>query len=125
MGFPDDGDSRWDAIWQLVLKAEQLPAGDRAAFLKSAHSDPFIVRQASAIIEGSESLASIAPSIDIEIQERFVPQAGMKLFHYRVGTLLGSGGAGSVYSAYDETLNRPVAMKFVSSSRSTNSDAFA
>ena len=56
-------------------------------------------------------------------EERFVPQAGMKIGRYRVGTLLGSGGAGSVYAAFDEELNRPVAIKFVSSRRSGSSDA--
>jgi len=33
IGLPAEGDSRWDAIWQLILQAEQLPAQERAAFV--------------------------------------------------------------------------------------------
>ena len=123
IGLPGETDSRWDAIWQLVLQAEQLPAGERGAFLQSAETDPFIIRQAVAILEGSESLATAAASLPLAPEERFVPQTGMKIGRYRVGTLLGSGGAGSVYAAFDEELNRPVAIKFVSSRRSGSSDA--
>ena len=36
----------------------------------------------------------------------------MKVGRYRVGALLGSGAAGSVYSGFDEELDRPVAIKF-------------
>ena len=123
IGLPGATDSRWDAIWQLVLQAEQLPAGERGAFVQSAETDPFIIRQAVAILEGSESLATAAASLPLAPEERFIPQPGMKIGRYRVGTLLGSGGAGSVYAAFDEELNRPVAIKFVSSRRSGSSDA--
>ena len=51
IGPPGETDSRWDAIWQLVLQAEQLPAGERSAFLQSAETDPFIIWQALAILE--------------------------------------------------------------------------
>ena len=100
IGVPGEGDSRWEAIWQLVLQAEQLPAGERSAFMQSAETDPFIIRQAVAILEGSESLATAAASLPLATEERFVPQAGMKIGRYRVGTLMGSGGAGSVYAAF-------------------------
>jgi hypothetical protein len=46
VGVPGESDSRWNAIWQLVLQAEQLPAGERSAFMQSADTDPFIIRQA-------------------------------------------------------------------------------
>ena len=123
--LPAEGDGRWDAIWQLILQAEQLPAAERVAFVRSAETDPFILRQAVAILEGSESIATAATSLPLAPEERFVPQAGLKIGRYRVGTLLGSGGAGSVYAAFDEDLRRPVAIKFVSTRRRRGSDALA
>ena len=99
-------------IWQLVVQAEQLPAEERPAFLQSAHADSFVIGEAMAILQGSESFSTAAPSFPSGTEGRFVPQTGMKIGRYRVGTLLGSGGAGSVYSAFDEELNRPVAIKF-------------
>jgi len=111
---PRKSDSRWDVIWRLVVQAERLPAGERHAFLQSAHTDSFIIDEAIAILEGSESFATAGPSLPGRTEDRFVPQTGMKIGRYRVGTLLGSGGSGSVYAAFDEELNRPVAIKFVS-----------
>jgi Tol biopolymer transport system component len=115
---PGETDSRWNSVWRLVLLAEQLPAAERLAFVESSEIDPFVIRHAMAILEGSESLLTGASSDPDGTKERFVPQTGMRIGRYRVGTLLGSGGAGSVYGAFDEELNRPVAVKFLPARRS-------
>src|SRR5262245_24410585 len=48
LGVSGKTDHRWDAIWRLVLEAEQLPTRERNAFLELADTDPFIIRQAMA-----------------------------------------------------------------------------
>ena len=45
---------------------------------------------------------------------------GKKFYHYRVLDLLGTGGMGSVYKAFDLKLERFVAIKFLSESLSKN-----
>lgn len=112
-GVSPPEDNRWDEIWRLVLSAEQRAESERREFVRAAASDAFVAGQALAILEGSASLLTRAGSLPPETPAgRFIPPAGLKLGRYRIGTLLGEGATGSVYSAWDEELNRPVAIKF-------------
>ena len=70
IGVPGETSGRWWTILQLVLHAEQLPTEERCAFMQSAESDPFVIREAMAIVDGSESLATAAPSIPDGPEER-------------------------------------------------------
>ncbi len=55
----------------------------------------------------------------------FVPAVGVKLGHYELLQRLGSGGMGDVFLAQDHSLNRRVAIKFLSQQLSSDADAKA
>jgi len=53
----------------------------------------------------------------------FVPAVGLSIGHYKLITRLGSGGMGDVFLAEDSTLNRKVAIKFLSQQLCDDSEA--
>ena len=46
---PTGENSRWHAVWQLILSAEARPESERRDFVLSAGEDAFVMRQAIAI----------------------------------------------------------------------------
>ena len=48
------------------------------------------------------------------------PLAGTTLGRYRIDALIGTGGMGAVYRAYDTVLKRPLAIKVLRDSSSDN-----
>jgi Tol biopolymer transport system component/predicted Ser/Thr protein kinase len=94
---PDD----WTRLKAVFDGARALPPDARSAFLTSACGDDEALR-----LEVEKLLAS---------HEAAATMQGQRLGAYQIERQIGAGGMGEVFRAVDTRLNRPVAIKFLSS----------
>jgi serine/threonine protein kinase/Tol biopolymer transport system component len=79
---------------------------ERAAVL--APADPELRREAEALLAAGPQESAVSMAMPAAVV------AGLEIHHYRIESKLGEGGMGAVYRAIDTRLNRPVAVKFLS-----------
>jgi eukaryotic-like serine/threonine-protein kinase len=108
---------RWKEISSLFNEALTRAPDQRAAFLATACPDEALRAQVASLLEceapAEQFLDATAAQIAGDIADPGATLVGQRLGAYRVDSLLGAGGMGTVYKATDTRLDRTVAIKIL------------
>jgi tetratricopeptide (TPR) repeat protein len=107
---------RWEKLQRVYHAARELDGEQQSRFLAEAcRSDPEMRQQIDAFLQQDREQSTFLnePIVDLAARLRPMLEIGGRVGRYRIDALLGAGGMGIVYRAYDPTLERPLAIKVV------------
>ena len=119
---------RWRQIKDVFTEVKALQPHQRGGFLTDVcENDDALLEEVRALLDADESAGivdqfrnSLVSALNLYPQDTI--RAGQKISHYLLQEEIGRGGMGIVYEAYDDRLNRKVALKFLPPKLSEDSD---
>ncbi len=112
--------TQWQRVEELLQQALDLETSERKPFLdRACGRDSYLRRQVEMLLEQEDearsfietpAVARVAASLVNIAKPSLI---GKRISHYRIDSLIGQGGMGEVYKAYDENLHREVALKML------------
>ena len=113
---------RWQQVKEILYTALEMGAAERSSFLdEKCGNDNELRREVESLIAAHSGAAKRFESPAVEVMAQVVSgeqsdgMVGRSLGRYDIIDKLGAGGMGEVYLALDSGLNRKVALKFLPS----------
>jgi serine/threonine protein kinase len=113
-------DDRWTRIKEIFNSAQDRPPAERSAFLNEVCGDDPPVREeveALLLADADNDDFLSAPAYEFAAgmlaSEASEFKPGQKIGRFEIQCLLGAGGMGQIYLAYDENLGRKIALKLI------------
>ena len=126
---------RWAEMKRVFTAALEKPPTQREQFvLEACHGDEQLAAEIHGLLNADAEASSFLsiPAIvnvensDVETQPPNVWRLGLRVSgRFQICGLVGSGGMGQVYRAWDERLRREVAIKTIRTDHSTNPEVLA
>lgn len=110
----------WARVKGVVADALERPETERAAFLDKACGPDMRLRAEVERLLAVEESGSLESPVAGAISQAPELAAGQVLSHFRIESRIGQGGMGAVYRAWDEKLQRTVAIKVLADGRLSN-----
>ncbi len=102
--------------FELLLAALDKPAAERSAFLSASIDDSGLRRQVEGLLALEDAAEDFLPRSRMDLEEVATPglEAGQRIGPYRLHSVLGRGGMGTVYHASrEDDFTKPVALKII------------
>jgi eukaryotic-like serine/threonine-protein kinase len=106
----------WDCVKQLFQEALDAPPDARLAFVQARASDAQVRQEVMSLLQAYPSAEGFLSTPADPAQVRAILarlDTGDELGPFRITALIGAGGMGEVYRAWDTRLDRHVAIKVV------------
>lgn len=119
---------RWQEIDRIFAAVLEREPGDRERFLAEACAGDDELRQEVESLLVHDSTGSLVSRLPVEEATRLLTKTraltleNKTIGPYKISKFLGDGGMGAVYLGHDLRLNRPVAIKLLSSYNATEAE---